>query len=93
MEDSHCCKLVVRVIPVVYFAVTVFFSCVIQRSIARVQWSAAGENVYRVGHKGKVMLILVLYSTYLVNILAKNHRQNIRVDFFSYTVRGEPHSW
>ena len=30
----------------------------LQRSVAKVEWSAGGPaNIYRVGHKGKVMLI------------------------------------
>ena len=52
MEDCHFCKkdnCNTR-------SLLVFTVLCVQRSIAKVEWSAGGTaNVYRVGHMGKVM--------------------------------------
>ena len=59
MEDCHCCKMKGEWGNEATIVVSIYLSIVLcdQRSIAKVVWSAGGSstNIYRVGHKGKVM--------------------------------------
>ena len=40
----------------------IFFIYLLQRSIVEVEWTDSRKmNIYRAGHKGKVMMLLVVY--------------------------------
>ena len=46
----------------------------IQRSVAKVEWSAGGPaNVYRVGHKGKVMSLQVVQNIRKIHTASLAH--------------------